>query len=428
MPTVMNIEDKIRKAIKNTVSQMRQYKNDINEACEKSPIYLLINGSFFYRNKKFVKTLQSPKRIIIKINKNGTKEDIDIIGITDDVVMNAHYKIEKSIDNIKYVDLNKAIENEIKVMGDVIFLLLREIIGLRSISQDVSNHFIHSISLDRSLDEECKISDDGIVCIKDIITVEKLLGFISEKKPDYIILTEKDRQEIVRGYDQLLDNAITDVKMPVGKVNSDNDTIFKKINDSLNSQTDEYKNALKVFQNDRRDNNALNEVLRIAYNFSTDALPLVFLFMSISDVKPLMFWCTVDKQWALYRSFSILPWSLLGKKEDLEEYTSIISEARNSAFHHILPFNTTIDVNLSDVEIKAESIQLFHQYNKKGRSGLRVNDQELIDVFSSFARAKQRPVSFEFWQNNLNVFKAVSELSNDILDTLIILWNSHQTS
>ena len=157
-----------------------------------------------------------------------------------------------------------------------------------------------------------------------------------------------------------------------------------------------------------------------AYNFSTDVLPLISLFMSICDLKPIVFWCTLGKQWELYRAFASLPWSVPGRKEKLEEYRSIVSEARNSAFHHVLPFDATIGVDLSKQDVRAEKIRLFSPYGRNQERGVLLKDQQLADVFAEFSRAKQRPVSNAFWEANVRVMDAACDLAEAVLESLIL--------
>jgi hypothetical protein len=199
------------------------------------------------------------------------------------------------------------------------------------------------------------------------------------------------------------------------------DTILGRIVNSLRGQTSEYRSALRALESDGDNGQALNEVLRIAYNFSTDVLPLISLFMSICDLKPIMFWCTIDKQWALYRAFASLPWSALGRKEKLEEYQSIVAQARNHAFHHVLPFEATVEVDLSHFDIRAEKMRLFSPFGQKQGRGIKLKDQELADVLADFSRAKERPVSKVFWNENLKVMVAACELAGGILDALILI-------
>jgi hypothetical protein len=146
----------------------------------------------------------------------------------------------------------------------------------------------------------------------------------------------------------------------------------------------------------------------------------------VCDLKPLVFWCTVKEQWALRQAFAALPWASLGRKEKLEEYRAIVSQARSHAFHHVLPFDTTVEVDLSTLDVRAETIRLFVPFGKKEGRGVHLKDQKLADVLAEFSRAKERPVSNTFWQANLAVMKAASKLAEEVLDTLVLIHDARR--
>jgi hypothetical protein len=159
---------------------------------------------------------------------------------------------------------------------------------------------------------------------------------------------------------------------------------------------------------------------------ATDVLPLISLFVSICDLKPLVFWCTVKEQWALHRAFASLPWAALGRKEKLEEYKSIVSQARSHAFHHVLPFDSTVEVDLSTLDVRAETIRLFVPFGQKQGRGVHLKDQKLADVLAEFSRAKERPVSQVFWKANLAVIQAACKLAEEVLATLILIHDARR--
>jgi len=123
----------------------------------------------------------------------------------------------------------------------------------------------------------------------------------------------------------------------------------------------------------------------------------------------------------LYRAFTSLPWSALGRKEKLEEYQSIVSQARNHAFHHALPFDSTVEVDLSNLDVRADKIRLFLPFKEKQGRGVHIKDQKLADVLAEFSRAKLRPVSMVFWQANLKVMEQSCQLAQHILESLILI-------
>jgi len=342
------------------------------------------------------------------------------VWIVDDLLLKAHYRIQTGEDPANKVSVAAAVGQELGALGDLIFVLIGTVKGLRAATIHIENAPATELRLWPSSNQTIERVAAGVYTINKIIPIEELLAQISEDFATEGGLTEGERRKIADAYDDLLDEAITDVVIPTRATVKASETILGKIVHSLRSQTKEYRSALKALDN-ATEKQAFNEVLRIAYNFSADVLPLIFLFMSICDLKPIVFWCTVDKQWALYRAFAALPWSALGRKEKLDEYQSIVAQARNHAFHHVLPFEATVEVDLSGFDVRADKIRLFSAFGQKQERGIRLKDQELADVLADFSRAKERPVSKAFWDGNLRVMETVCELAEGILDVLILL-------
>jgi hypothetical protein len=224
----------------------------------------------------------------------------------------------------------------------------------------------------------------------------------------------------------MLDEVTTEVSVPSGEVQDRNETILGRIVNSLQQQADQYRAALAVLQSRSDDPRALNEILRIAYNFSADVLPLISLFVSICDLKPLIFWCTLLEQWTLHQAFASLPWAALGRKEKLEEYKTIVSQARSHAFHHVLPFDSTVEIDLSTLDVRAEKIRLFVPFGQKEGRGVHLRDQKLAEVLAEFSRAKERPVSQVFWKANHAVMQAACKLSEQVLAALILIHDARR--
>src|SRR5258708_28504302 len=97
--------------------------------------------------------------------------------------------------------------------------------------------------------------------------------------------------------------------------------------------------------------------------------------MSLADLKPLIFWVSVQEQWALCQAFASLPWPTSGRKQSLEEYKAIIAQARSYAFHHILPFDSTVEADLSQLDVRAQAIRLFVPYGQKEGRGVFLKDR-----------------------------------------------------
>ena len=58
----------------------------------------------------------------------------------------------------------------------------------------------------------------------------------------------------------------------------------------LDSQISEYEGIVSKIKSDK---SVPSDVLRIAYNFASDATTMISLLISICDLKPVVFWCTI---------------------------------------------------------------------------------------------------------------------------------------
>lgn len=104
-------------------------------------------------------------------------------------------------------------------------------------------------------------------------------------------------------------------------------------------------------------------ILRIAYNFAGEAVTILRLLVSVRDLKPILFWMTVKEQIELAEAFRNLPWARTSKKPSLGGYRNLIGGARNRTFHHLLPFEQTIQVQLDGVPITAKHLRLFPDHS-----------------------------------------------------------------
>ena len=417
MPALNTIETKVQQGADAVVRQMVDEDDAIARAVigRNTQKYLVINSSFLYRD---VKTAQSNRRLIARLTTSANRVRSDRISIIDNEPLKAHNKIVGA--EAQLVSLPTAIHQEIASMGNLVFVLIGSIKGLRTCSQRVKSTRITEIRLVPSqTGAPVQTTGNGVYSIATLVPIEDLFEHINEELDEGLSIQE--RQALVSAYDDMLDAAITEVTVPTTAVRRRQDTILGKIAVSVREQVSSYRTALDTLLAAPEDRMALNEVLRIAYNFSVDALPLLSLFVSVCDLKPLVFWCTVKEQWALHRAFSSLPWGALGRKEKLEEYKSLVSQARSYAFHHFLPFESTVEIDLTGLNVQARTIRLFLPFGQKSGRGFHIEDQELADVLVEFSRPKQRPVSEAFWRANLSVMECALKLTEEIVSSLILI-------
>lgn len=423
------IETKIRVATDAVVQQIAATDDDIAGAVvgRNTNVHLVINSSFLYRDKQSVKTIQSPRRLVARLAASGKRVRSDDLLIVDDLMIRGHYKALFQQGAFTFTPLASAISQELASVGDLLFILIGTAKGLRPHTQTVKGTAIKELRLIPSQSgADVQQTEPGIYGIRRLLPLEELLARISQDLDQQGGTSAEDRRAIAEAYDTMLDAAITDVVVPTGKVLNPTDTILGQIVAALRNQTSDYRTAVTALRNASDDKQVINEILRIAYNFSTDVLPLISLFRSVCDLKPLMFWSTVKEQWGLYRAFASLPWAALGRKESVEEYQSIVSQARSYAFHHVLPFDSTVEVDLTDLDVRAQTIRLFVPFGQKQGRGVHLKDQKLADVLAEFSRAKQRPVSTIFWNANLNVMQEACHLAQQVLETLVLVHEARQ--
>ncbi len=428
-PALAQIEHKIQAATDAVVRSIADSDDAIAAAVvgRNTNARLVINGSFLYRDKS-VKTTQSSRRLLTSLVAAGKCVRTENVWIIDNETVRTHYKIIPGQDTAGLITLASGVAQELAGIGDLLFILVGTVKGLRPQMQQVNSLNVKELRLVPLLaDAEVQRTGNGIYSLRKILPIEELFGRINDDlEAQGRSLSAEDRRVIGTAYDAMLDGATTEVTVPTGEVRHRTETVLGKIVTSLQDQAAQYGTALSSLARSPDDLRALNEVLRIAYNFSADVLPLISLFVSICDLKPLVFWCTVKEQWALHRAFASLPWAALGRKEKLEEYKSIVSQARSHAFHHVLPFDSTVEVDLSTLDVRAETIRLFVPFGQKQGRGVHLKDQKLADVLAEFSRAKERPVSQVFWKANLAVIQAACKLAEEVLATLILIHDARR--
>jgi hypothetical protein len=120
--------------------------------------------------------------------------------------------------------------------------------------------------------------------------------------------------------------------------------------------------------------------------------------------------------------FRELPWIKSKKKASLARYLETIGGARNHAFRNLFAFERSLEVDVSDLSLKARRLLLFPAHvNRRGGGSLEYEDQELIDVLTQFTRAPETIVSPTFWERNSSVMHALRTLLKSTANALDML-------
>ena len=368
--------------------------------------HVVVNNSFVFRD---VKTVKSEKYLALTVNENN-RFDIKP-SIAKGLRFNLDFKHYPSeYISFSYTDLDTEVEQEMAQLGYLLFILIGHIEDQTILTVPLGNKAFKSVFWDPTLDELFRIDGEQII-VHETHDEDALWQKITEhykstgdKIPDGL------QEAFGVALDKLQEQAQAELRIPpIGK--SSQRGITDAIVEVLREQRNQYSEALARFEgSDSSDSTALNEVLRIAYNFASDAIGYLKLIVSICDLKPLVLWGTIAEHHVLSEAFRHLPWTRSRNKPSLKNYNLNVADARNSTFHNLFPFRKTLNVHLPERALRGAELHIFSEYTKKKENLLTYKDKALVDVLVGFTRARERRVAPRFWRQNLKVMNATIAL------------------
>lgn len=221
--------------------------------------------------------------------------------------------------------------------------------------------------------------------------------------------------------DALEHEAVVKVRSAVTSRKGLASSLLGELANNLKAQKVEYNAAITRYAATQAVDD-YHDVLRIAYNFSTDALRVIHLLVCVADLKPVVLWASIAAHLKVSRAFEALPWLSTGKKPSLSAYREIIGAARNRAFHNFFAFNRTLDVEVDGVSLKATHLKLFRPFKTKDTAdAFRYEDQDLVNVLVGFTRAPERLVELDFLRANERVISETERLASATAEALFLL-------
>ncbi len=392
----------------------------LNSESVNSGDLILINNSFVFRD---VKTTKADAFLSYRVGDDGGAPEIVI---SRGVRFNVDFKrMAASSQNLPASEgLAEAMQSQMSELGHLVFLLIGEIDDTERIATEIGHAAFNEIVWDPTATESCRVEGDKIIVSRtddeELLwaTVQAHYDTAGEPPPDGI------REAFGVALDKLQDRAIARVRIPDPGDASDTG-ITDRVLAVLREQRDEYASAIDEYeQSADQASSRLNDILRIAYNFSSDATGFLRLIVSLCDLKPIVLWGTIAEHHGLSEAFNALPWSRSKHKPSLGNYQRTIADARNSAFHNLFPFRKSLSVPLPEAALGTPELRIFSEHTKKSENQLTYRDKELVDVLLEFTRARERRVSLLFWKKNLAVMDAAILLfqrTNEFLKALAAL-------
>lgn len=364
----------------------------------------VVNNSFVFRDVKTVKS----DRFIAFSDLSQTRPEVHVVKAPR---QNLDFKrfSGAGLSQLQVLDFDSTVEEELQRLGFLDFLLIGEVRDTVILEEPVGHQDMDQIIWNPSA---CAPTvGNGIVTTGQVHDEEPVWRAVAASFSNQgLEVPDGLRDAVGTTLDKLQEKAEAIVVIPSSPDASDagiSDSILVVIRE----QRDQYSDALtRLNATTGQDISALNEVLRIAYNFASDATGFLRLIVSICDLKPLVMWGTIAEHYALSEAFRKLPWTRSKNKPTLKNYQRNIGDARNSAFHNLFPFRKTLRVELPTDAIGDASLTIFSEHSKKSANQLTYRDKELVNVLTEFTRARDRQVPSGFWQRNLDVMDRTIEL------------------
>lgn len=399
----------------NEFIQLHEIADAIGKITTKNDKYGLINNSFMFREG--VKTVKNSKYLAFFLDTIPVTKDSCFI-IEGFELKNDFKAISRADDKIKKLQpIEDAIREESETFGDIVFILMGQIDDEVKLSCEIEGTTYSQLVFNPQSSEDVILDSGKIICrsIEDEGTlwseIERQLNLSTTPPGEIATLKEKLGTPISKLKEQIFLNLIIPERF-----DSKTKYFLELISDSIREQIDYYKSAL-INLNSATSNRgqALNEILRMSYNFVEASDTILRLIISVCDLKPLLLWLTFVMHVRLTDTIRSLPWKKQDTKASMKMYASTVKNARNKTFHSLIPFPKSFKVKLPENAIKDANLRIFSEFGTKNNR-LEYKDKELVDVLMEFTRTSEEVVSGGFWEKNLQVI----ERTCDVLDSTAV--------
>jgi hypothetical protein len=382
---------------------------------------ILINNSFLSRDKQYIKTTKNSQFLCLKVG-NIDPFSIESVSVARATDFKLDFKLvsQLSKEHLELKTLDDAIQDELKSLGKLLFILIGSISQEKIFEVPIEHAEYDKIILDFNREQELSVEGKNILLnypgdedyLWEILQRESLAG-----KQDSTPLPDGLKGPFQKAVKNIRESSCLALTLPTSGAEIKN-SLFDMMIIAIRRQIEEYDQSLKICgpQLDL-DYKEFNNVLRIAYNFSSDAVRLLKLLISICDLKPIILWMTINEQIAFLEAFQCIP-GLNKAKPDLKDYISQVNGARNKVFHDLFPFRHTIEAELDGVSLSAIRMRFFSPFTAKSKNIFEFQDQQLVEILTEFTRAEEKHVDPVFWEKNLVVMNATANLLESVASSL----------
>jgi hypothetical protein len=382
---------------------------------------VLLNNSFIFRQK--LKTIKSDLYLGIP-TRTSSHLGLSNVVVTRGIAFNSDFKFVdlKGMKKLEVEEIDAAIDKQLSQLGSIVMVLIGEVLDNVVTRAPIAHSLFSELELNPAATTRLEIRDKTIQ-----------VKSISDEEEVWTELEKAHDAELPPDLAQPLASALDDVRkhhyavLRLPGESTLSRPLIDSFVDALRQNLSRYKHAWTKCKGQADvDPVEFNDVLRIAYNFATDAVLVIRLLVSICDLKPIVRWCTVDEWFRLAESFRDLPWTKTKDKHSLDAYQLNVSNARNRAFHRLLPVDNTLRVELEGTKLGRITLRLFPEYSaRSSEETLDYEDRALVELLTDFTRVSEKSVSPQFWRRNIAVMERTIELLSRTSSALNLLAMAH---
>jgi hypothetical protein len=197
--------------------------------------------------------------------------------------------------------LHDAIEEELESLGDIIYILIGVVQDTVRIEHVFNHALFDRVVLDPAGAEELVCRDRELI-IRSTFDEERAWEALVEIQREEGLDIANDsalRRALEVALEALAAKSYARLVFP-SDISAKEDSVLRSIIKVLETEMTSYQAALSRCGGDPDvDQLAFNEILRISYNFASDATTLIRLVSNICDLKPLLMWTTLGEHYAL---------------------------------------------------------------------------------------------------------------------------------
>jgi hypothetical protein len=409
------IAAQIRAAV-SAVVQQREFLKWLKEEKVGDGLVLL-NNSFIFRQK--LKTIKSDLYLGIPV-RGASQLGVSNVVVASGLAFNSDFKFVelKGMKALAVQEIDPAIDKQLRQLGSIVMVLIGEVLDNVVTRAPIGHSLFSELELDPAATIALAIKGKTIQ-VRSIADEEEI--WTELEKAHGTELPTDLAQPLASALDHIRKNHYAVLRLPGESTLSR--PLLDSFVDALRQHLARYKQAWNKCKGQGDiDPGEFNHVLRIAYNFATDAVLVIRLLVSICDLKPIVRWCTVDEWFSLAESFRNLPWSKMKQKHSLDAYQLTVSNARNKAFHRLLPVDNTLRVELEGTKLGRITLRLFPEYaERNSEETMDYEDRALVQLLTDFTRVSEKSVSPQLWRRNIAVMEATIELLSRTSSALKLL-------